>query len=396
MNLITLELTNELPLRWEKIRQALQANATDACLLAGNANIFYAAGRVFGGFVYIPAEGTPIFLVRRPNNLEGEQVAYIRKPEQIPDILRERGMALPKTLLLEGDEIPYSDWLRQAAVFPDATCANGSALLRTVRSVKTAYEVEQMRESAHLHAEVYKQIPSLYRAGMTDLELAIEFERVLRRKGHLGMVRIFGSTMEVIPSSVLAGANAAAVSPYDYSLGGHGQHASLPNGANGTRLAEGMTVMIDSGGNFNGYIADITRTFSIGKLPQQAYDIHQVSLEIQQALAEAGKPGAVCEDLWKLTLQIVEKHGLTDCFMGSEQQAKFVGHGVGIQLNELPVISDRNRAPLQINQIIALEPKFVVAGVGTVGTENTFVVRDFGLEKISMVEEEIIDLNKNS
>jgi len=392
MNLISSQFKVELPLRWQKIQQMLTRENADACLISTNVNIFYVAGQILGGFVYIPREGHPWFFIRRPIGLADEHLVYIRKVEQIPDILKEKGLPLPQLLMLE-DEIPYGDWVRYEAAFGGARCVSGTTLLRQVRSVKTDYEVLQMKQSAHLQSEAYKQFPSLYREGMTDHDYIVEMERCMRQLGSLGMFRVFGSTMEAAQASVLAGSNAEAASPYDFALGGNGMHPSLPIGHNGIKLEKGMAVMVDFGGNFNGYVSDMTRVFSVGKLTQRAYDAHQVSLEIQQMLAENGKPGAVCEDLYITSLQLAEKYGFADCFMGLSQQAKFVGHGVGLVVNELPVLCGKNREELQPNMIIALEPKFIITRVGAVGTENTYVVRDNGMEKITIAPEEIIDIS---
>ena len=78
--------------------------------------------------------------------------------------------------------------------------------------------------------------------------------------------------------------------------------------------------------------------------------------------------------------------------MGHNQQAPFIGHGVGIQLNELPVVTSRSRDILEGNMTIALEPKFVIPHVGAVGIENTYVVTASGLECITVFPEEIQEL----
>ncbi len=381
----------ELKVRWAKIQQMMKAEGVEACLISSTTNLLYVAGRVIGGYAYLPVEGEPLFFVRRPVGLQGDAVFYIRKPEQIPEMLQERGLVLPEVLMLEGDEMSYADWLRLEAVFLPMKTVNGSNSLRVVRSVKTETELELLKASAKIHSEILSKVPELYQAGMTDTQLSAEVEKQMRINGCMPLLRIFGPTMEGGMACVWAGDNAAAPSPYDFSLGGNG-HVALPMGDNGTVLSQGMAAMIDSGMNINGYISDQTRTFSIGKLPQKAYDVHQVSLEIQDMLMMFCKPGAVCEEAYLKSLQIVEKHGLSDYFMGHTQQAKFVGHGVGLVVNELPVLCDRNKSVLEPNMCIAIEPKFIVPGVGAVGTENTYIVRENGLEKMTSAPEEIINL----
>ena len=123
-----------------------------------------------------------------------------------------------------------------------------------------------MRLSGVKHAAVYNRVTHVYREGMSDDELSIELEAIARRLGSLGLFRIFGSSMEIFMGSVLAGDNADEPSPYDFAMGGAGMNGSLPVGANGTILRPGMTVMVDLGGNFTGYMTDMTRVFVVREL----------------------------------------------------------------------------------------------------------------------------------
>jgi Xaa-Pro dipeptidase len=385
-------MNQELFLRLEKIREQLVLSKVDACLLSTTVNILYANGLIFSGYYYIPSEGRPVRFVRRPVGLEEEDLFYIRKPEQIPDLIRENGFALPERLMLEGDEMSHGDWMRLQACFTGVKLVNGTGDLRKVRSVKTDYEVSLIRASAEAHVRAYKRIPEVYRPGMTDSSFSIEIERLMRQEGNLGLFRTFGE-MEAFMGSVLTGENASVASPYDFALGGAGT-VSNPIGATGLELVPGKSIMIDMCGNFTGYLDDLTRTFSIGKLSDKAYKAHQVSIEIQQRLQEEMKEGAVCEDLWELSLKMANDAGLSDCYMGTTQQAKFVGHGVGLVINELPVLAVRSKEILKPNMTIAIEPKFVVEGIGAVGVEDTYLVGKTGSERLTKMDFDIVDLTK--
>jgi len=385
-------MTQELSKRLAKIHEQLIISGVDACLLSTTVNILYANGSIFSGYYYIPTEGTSIRFVKRPVGLVGENIAYIRKPEQLPDLLREYGLPLPKRLMLEGDEMSHGDWMRLQACFEGMELMNGTNDLRKVRSIKTDYEVSLIRSSAEAHVRAYKRIPEVYRPGMTDNAFSIEIERLMRLEGNLGLFRTFGD-MEAFMGSILTGDNASVASPYDFALGGAGT-VSNPIGAAGLELLPGKSIMIDMAGNFTGYLDDLTRTFSIGKLSEHAYKAHQVSIDIQLRLMEEMKEGAVCEDLWELSLKMATEAGLADCYMGTTQQAKFVGHGVGIVINELPIVATRSKEILKANMTIAIEPKFVIKGVGAVGVEDTFLIEKDGCERLTKLDYDIIDLTK--
>lgn len=381
----------EALLRCEKIQSALRTSHADSILLNTNANLYYASGRVFSGYVYVPAEGEPHYFVRRPVGLKGDTVHYIHKPEQIPALLAEAGLPIPRCVALEWDA-SHGDFTRLAAVFPDVEVVNGSAVMRAVRSVKTNYELALLQESAVKHAEVYRRIGSVFREGMTDIELQIEIERLLRLHGNLGLFRINGQSMEIFMGNVICGDNADSPTPYDFAMGGVGLSCSIPVGANGSLIRPGMTVMIDMCGNFTGYMTDMTRVYSVGELSAEAARAHACSIEIHRAVARMGRPGVAAADLYRLAVQIAQDAGLDDYFMGHTQKAGFVGHGVGIEVNEAPVLAPRSKDLLVENQVIALEPKFVIPHVGAVGIEDTYVVTPEGMKAITSAPIEILPL----
>lgn len=391
--MFTKELLPELRIRWKKIQDAMRKADIAGCLLSSSVNLFYCAGRVFNGYVYIGQEGEPFFFVRRPNGLVSGCILYIRKPEDIPAKMEQAGYQLSDNIALEADSLSYTDYERLQHIFSDLPKKNASTLMREVRAVKTEYEIERMRESGIKHAAVYAHVESVFEEGMTDDEMSIALESYARRLGNLGIFRIFGSSMEIFMGSVLAGDNADNPSPYDFAMGGEGMNTSLPVGANGTVLRPGMTLMLDMGGNFTGYMTDMTRTFSVHSLHNQlALEAHQLSIDIQEAIKAVARPGTATRDLYELAMHMVKEKHLEKYFMGHKQQASFIGHGVGIEINEIPVIAPRSTHILEEGMTFALEPKFVIPGVGAVGIENTFVVRNHGLEQLTIFNENIQEL----
>jgi len=386
------EMLPELSHRWKAIQKEMTRKGADGCLLADNVNLFYVADRVYSGYFYLPKEGNPLFFVKRPIGLEGENVFHIRKPEQIAEILLQQGIALPQALMLELDEMPYNDIVRLQFIFRPTETLNATTAVRSVRAIKSEYEIGQMRHSAQLHAACYAQVPKLYKPGMTDIDFSIEIERLFRRQGALGHFRVFGQSMELFMGSVIAGDNADNPSPYDFAMGGGGLHNSLPVSTNGSVMMLGTTVMVDMGGTFTAYMSDMTRVFSIGRVSPLAYKAHQVALEIQSDIEAMAKPGVATCDLYNRAMELVKKHELMPYFMGHSQQAGFIGHGIGIQINEQPVLAPRSKDELIEGHIFALEPKFVIPGVGAVGIENSFVVHKTGIEKLTILNEEIIEL----
>lgn len=391
--LIIPELSEEVALRLGRLATSMREAGMEAMLVGSNAIIYYAAGRVYRGYVYITSEGRAIYFVIRPDDFEpADDIVMIRKPEMIPAALENLGLPAPANIGLELDTLPYTDILRLSKVFGGVPMVNASPLLRGARRVKTEYEISLMKEDGLHQAAVYHKITRLYKRDMTDVEFQIEIERVLRLEGSLGFLRVAGQLMEINMGSVIAGDNADTPAPYDFAMGGGGVSPALPGGADGEIMHVGETVMVDVNGCFNGYQTDMTRVWRLGEVSGLAVKAHDCSRRILHELESLALPGTEVCALYRHAEEIVAEEGLQDYFMGHRQQASFIGHGVGIELNETPAITPRCKDLLMENMTLAIEPKFVIPGVGAVGIENTYVVRAGGLECITPFPEEMQDL----
>lgn len=385
---------DELALRLAPIVNMMKEDNISAAIINDNANIFYLTGRVIDGYLLIDSTTASMWaFVRRPTDLIGSATFYIRKPEDIPAIAAENGIEIGDKVALERENTSWSACERLAKVFEPRQICNVDGIIRHARSVKTPAEIKLIAASGIRQSEVYRKIPALYQPGMSDIDLQIEIERQLRLAGCLGQFRIAGDSMELFMANILTGDNADNPTPYDFAMGGHGAHPSLPVGADGSIIKRGQTVMVDANGNFTGYMTDMTRVFSLGKIADEAVRAHECSRRICHTLAQEARPGAEAKKLYELAIEIVKEENLEDFFMGHRQHAGFIGHGLGIQINELPVIAPRSRDILREGNVIALEPKFVIPGTGAVGIENTYVVTAGGpMQCLTTAPEEIIAL----
>ena len=393
-NLILLP-PQEVLLRIGRLRgAAVAAGRIGALLIADNAMLYYLTGRVYSGWAFIPVDENvnPVWFVRRPVELTGKDVVEVRKPEEIPSRLEALGISLPEAVGLEMGALPYSTITRLQAVFPAAESYTASPIVAAARSVKTPLEISMMERSGVIHTAVYHKIPSLFSPGMTDFELDVAIEHLSRLEGCLGQFRIAGKSMEFFMGNVLTGENADAPSPYDFALGGKGMDPSLPVGASGEEIKPGTTVSVDVNGDYTGYMTDMTRVFSYGDIPSEAKAAHECSLAIHREFRRMAVPGTKASDIYEMAARLAREAGFERYFMGHRQKAGFCGHGVGIEINETPVIAPRSRDILQTGNAIAMEPKFVIPHVGAVGIENTYIVSPEGARCITNAPEEIIPL----
>ncbi|WP_227763452.1 M24 family metallopeptidase [Zhaonella formicivorans] len=387
----------EIEDRLARLQVSLDRTELDSCLIGSNVNLFYFTGTIQMSYLYVPSSGDPILFVRKDMARAREEsplkeIVDFKKPEDIPRILKDKGCPLPKNIGMELEQLSAKEYLRLEKIFSQSRVGDCSLLLRQIRVLKSVYEIGQLKESAAKAALVYSEIPNFIKPGMTDLELAAAIEHRSRLLGHIGLVRFHGVKQEFFFGQVLAGENGLVPTGYDTALGGRGLTPAFPKSVAGETLKEHSPILVDYSANYNGYNVDLTRIYSIGQLPQSLLDAQQVAVEIQETIAAAAKPGVSCAELYGLALELAARYRLQDNFMGYSQQAQFVGHGIGLEVNELPVLAAKFNTELQAGMVLAIEPKFAFPGLGAVGIENTYVVGNNGLEKITIVPEDIISV----
>jgi Xaa-Pro dipeptidase len=224
--------------------------------------------------------------------------------------------------------------------------------------------------------------------GMTELQLSAELERELRFAGHHGHVRFRGFNQELFYGSVLAGPSAAVPGATETPIVGPGSTVAVPKGASQRPIQRGEPIIVDLCGTHEGYLADQTRTFSLGPLGRGPWrEAYARAREVLAGVAADARPGATPSALWERAASLAagrERH-----FMGG---VSFVGHGFGLEIDELPVLAPGFDDPLEPGTVFALEPKFVFPGEGAVGIENSYVVREGGVECLTSAPEELIEL----
>jgi Xaa-Pro aminopeptidase len=184
--------------------------------------------------------------------------------------------------------------------------------------------------------------------------------------------------------AVQSGASGAIPTFVDGPIPGAGITPAVPHGSTFKRVEKGVPVTIDYCSGYNGYWTDETRAFVSGELGEVFRKPYETARAILEDVLEYGKEGRDCTELWERAYALVRKAGLEENFMGhGEGQVSFLGHGVGLEINELPVVTAKHRRVLKEGMAIALEPKFVLPPYGAIGLEITIVVRADGMERIT-------------
>ncbi len=383
----------EISQRIENLKKRLSAEGLDGALFNYAVDVFYFSGSRQNAVLWIPIDGVPALLVRKSfirsiGESNVEDVRPFPSSKDLPDIL---GKGIRK-IGLTFDVLPLQHFNFFRNILRDYEFVDISGINRELRSVKSAWELEQMRMSGSMLAGAFNKIPDFLIPGMRELDLAAEFEYCLRKAGIGGYLRIRGFNQE-ITGIASSGVNAAVAGCFDGPVSGKGQWTAAPYGPSTDVIRKGVPIVVDYGGFYNGYIADMTRIFCFGGLIPELERAFGISLDIQELVKEKLTPGNICEDLFHRAAKMAADAGLGEHFMGHPGElAKFVGHGVGLELDELPVLAPKFKALIQAGQTIAVEPKFLFPGKGAVGIENTLAITDKGCQKLTNLADDIVYL----
>ncbi len=388
----------ELDSRIARLQSSLQAQDVDGALIIQQADLFYFAGTIQQAHLYVPAEGTPLLMVRR-SFVRAQQesalaeVVPLQSLRALPVLLAAHSYGLPRRLGMELDVLPVNNFRQYQRVFPDAEIMGVSKPIRTVRSIKSDYEIGIHREAAQIADRMFRAVPDILREGMTEVEFAGRIEAVARAAGHQGQVWLRNWNADTFWGHILSGSSGAVPSFFDSASGGEGLSPAMPHGVGRKPIRRHEPVMFDYPGAFDGYLADQTRMFSLGSLPDRLIVAFETMREIQNEVVAAAGPGVQAGELYDLAVQRATEMGYGDYFMGfGEARVNFVGHGIGIELDEFPFIARGATTPLEPGMVFALEPKVVFPDEGIVGIENTWLVTEQGLEPLTISDEELVIL----
>jgi len=385
--MITLDESRQ---RMVKMQEMLKGKGLDGALFIIPIDVYYFTGTRQNATLWLPSDGEPVLLVRK-SLARASQESPLKDIRPFPSS-KEFAAVIPEGVRIIGmtfDAVPVQQLNFYSKVLPGCEFVDISPLNREIRSVKSSFEIEQLKISGRSLSSIFAQVPEFLKPGMRELDLSAEFEYRLRKAGNEGYVRMRAFNQE-LSLGLAVSAGAPSYGFFDGAVTGKGLSCASPQGASLDVIQENTPVLIDYTGVFNGYITDMTRMFVIGSLDEELQHAFEVALSIQDYLQRSLLPGAICEELFLKSVEMAEKAGLGACFMGMPgEQARFVGHGVGLELDEYPVLAQGFKAPLQIGNSIAIEPKFAFPGKGVVGIENTFVVTSSGGLKITAIPDDI-------
>jgi len=383
---------SELSDRIAKFQNKLSNRDIDGALIVQKADLYYFSGTAQNAHLYIPAQGKPLLMVKKSLRRAVEESALknIIALNSLKE-LKEHIVSAnnPDKIGFEMDVLPAKMFLLYQKLLAPSAIVDISETVRQVRMIKSEHEINLIKKSADLNFTMFSEVSNFIKEGMPEVELAGMLEAVYRRNGHQGAVRVRGFNSELYYGHCMSGWNLSYPSFFDGPVGGTGTNPSYPQGAGLKKIGKNEPIMVDYAGILNGYIVDQARMFSIGALSDKFIDAYEVALNIKAKIVSQAVPGTSGQDLYDTAHNMASEAGLEDYLMGYENGVSFIGHGVGIELDELPVIARNFDMSLESGMVFALEPKFIFPETGAIGIEDTFVVTENGLEQITYFDESL-------
>ncbi len=389
---------SELEARIEKLQKILDENNVDGALILQKADLFYFAGTIQDAHLYVPCDNDSILMVykdleRTRAESSIKNIVPLKNIGQICSLLHDNGYALPRILGMELDVLPANLYFNYKSLFEHAKIVDISHHIRLIRAVKSAYEIDMIRKAAGLSDRIADCVEEFLHEGITEIELAGRIEARARKLGHPGIVRMRLWGSELFYGHLLSGPCAAVPSYLSSPTGGTGVSPAVAQSAGFRRIQRGEPVLVDYVFVLNGYMSDHARIFALGNLPDDLIMAHEAMLKVQSVIKKEAKPKAKAGKLYDMALELTKELGYEEYFMGvGDRRIRFVGHGIGLELDEYPFLAKGQELELEEGMTIAVEPKLIFPGKGVVGIENTHVVTGNGLKQLTHFDEKIIIL----
>ncbi len=364
-------------------------------------NIYYLSGTLADGFLWLPMEGEPVLFSRRAlerchAESDLKNILGFKSFDDSIKACHDLGLGFGHSIALEMGALPWDMSNDLHLSFAKHNFVNGDMVLAKARSRKSEWELNKMCTAGERHsAALYEILPGLLKAGMSERDVARLSWDVFFGLGHGGINRLGNLGEECFLGHIAAGDNGNYPSHFNGPLGLMGEHPATPCMGNANSFwKNGELLALDIGFMFEGYHTDKTQVYFAGSMfdiPDNVRRAHDACIFIQERASNALKAGAIPSEIWNAAKGQAEKLGVSEGFMGlGKNKVPFLGHGIGLVIDEYPVLANRFEEPLELGMTIAIEPKVGIPNVGMVGVENTFVVGEHGGKSITGLDFSII------
>lgn len=384
--------------RLEQLQASLRREGWQAALIMQPRDLYYYAGTAQPANLWVPSEGEPALFTRRVHELAKEatwieRTVSARSFGEMSRALRELGLepVSGEVLGVEQDVLPYRLVQSLKKRLEGVELGDVSPLILRQRLVKDDEEITRIRGAVELWKRGHEAIMQTMAAGVAEHEVAAAMENAARLGGGDGLVwpRRWDSDLPA-GGIVASGPNAWVVSGEAMTVTGVGLSQALPWGPSARRLEEGDLVVVDFVLSREGYHCDMTRTYCVGEPTPEQRDLWERLLDLHLQVVEQVRPGVTGEEIYESAEKLAKGAGLLENFMGvGSERGAYIGHSLGLEIDEWPVLGAGSREPLPVGAVVTIEPKFMVPGLGGVMVEDDILITPDGHEVLSTLEREL-------
>jgi Xaa-Pro aminopeptidase len=385
--------------RVRNLQERLGDIAVDAVLLNYSKSVYYFTGTTQPSFLIVSPHAYHLLIGKGIEHVPAE--TWLPHDsfspggfEGILGILK--GFGIPGGVIgMELDVLPVALYSRIAGVLPEFRIVDVSRTVLELRKIKDETELAHLREAARILHAGHVRTMSVLRDGMTEHELTCEIEDAHRRAGHEG--QYFNRQWDFFMGrGVLAsGENLSRIAGKVQSISGTGLSAAIPLGASARVIRKGDMVVTDIPTLYRGYHSDQSRTYVVGKAPDACRELYQGMREIADRTIAYLKPGVTCDDVYRQTFSIAREIGMEPYYLrlgGNPRPLPFVGHGVGLEVNELPLLSKGNMDTIQAGTVATLEIEMWKSEKEVVKIEDTLAVHPWGAEILTISSRDLHEI----
>ena len=390
----------EINRRLRAVQNALAGSepSVDLLLVVQKADLYYLSGTVQQCHMALPVEGSPRLLVRKVHKIaQGDSpltdIIQMDSFRELPHHVKHLCGEPPWRIGMELDVLPVALWRTYQNIFgKDAEIVDCSPEILAVRSRKSAWEIEQFHDAARIHPLLFDDpLRRLLKLELSPYDLQTQLEAEARRLGHCGVVRLRGLDAETGIGISVSGPEGSVPSNSMFPIGGSGPHAWVSHGGNRSPIVRDTPIILDFLMSTTGYHVDCSRMAVKGTFPDRAASILARISDLLRHMENRLTVGMQPSEIYRLAIDEAKATGLEDGCMGLPgNKGRFVGHGVGLEVNELPVIGPRSNEPLASGNVIALEPKYTDPEYGVIGLENTYLVTENGPRELTTAPESVV------
>ncbi len=392
----------ELETRLENLSHRLAKAELPGALIQNPVDLYYYAGGRQNGTLFVPATDSNAsvhqggdgakFFVRRSLSRAKYEAGGADSPltvEKFPSlrVFAETlsNLGLEQAPGLQYGEIP-ADFAQKfrSVLAPLGDAVDCTHEIHFQREIKSDWEIAMMREGAKIQEQMFEAVEKSIKIGATELEIVASAEEVSRRNGFGGNVQMRRFPLQCDRAVIVSGRAGGIPSFFDSAIGGTGAHPLAGMGSGFNKLQANQPILVDLVHVHRGYVVDATRMYSIGELPEPWDARLSDMIEVSESVVASLGRGDDCSKAWEIGAQLAESMGHSEHLMGMKpDQSKFLGHSVGLQLDESPVVAKGFDRPLHENGVMAIEPKLVYSD-GSIGIEDTWLQTNKGLEKLTL------------